>query len=80
MSETTATPDPLGELVCSRQGCRAIATWGMLWNNPKIHTPQRRKVWLACDDHRQYLREYLSSRSLLREEVTAAELEGKQQS
>ena len=22
-----------------RRGCRATATWGLLWNNPKLHTP-----------------------------------------
>ncbi|MGH3560642.1 MAG: hypothetical protein ACRDTN_02250 [Mycobacterium sp.] len=47
----------------------------MLWNNPKIHTPERRKVWLTCDDHRQYFRDYLSSRNFLKNEVPVDELE-----
>ena len=33
------------------------------WNNPKLHTPDRRKVWLACDDHRESLVDFLAARS-----------------
>jgi hypothetical protein len=32
------------------------------WRNPKIHGPERVKVWLACDEHRGYLSEYLATR------------------
>jgi hypothetical protein len=39
----------------------------LLWNNPKIHTPERRKTWLACDDHKVSLSEFLSARGFLRE-------------
>lgn len=53
--------------VCSRKGCRAGATTQLLWNNPKIHTAERRKVWLACADHAAWLEDYLQSRSLWRE-------------
>ena len=53
--------------VCSRKGCRASAAWELLWNNPKIHTPERRKTWLACDEHRDWLQEYLEQRALWRE-------------
>lgn len=49
---------------CSRRGCRADATMQLLWNNPKIHTVERRKIWLACDDHVGWLEDYLQSRSL----------------
>ena len=28
------TPDAVDELICSARGCRADATWGVLWNNP----------------------------------------------
>ncbi|MDQ4500988.1 hypothetical protein [Sinomonas sp. ASV322] len=55
------------EAVCSRKGCRSAATWQLLWNNPRIHTPERRKVWLACDEHREWLEEYLTTRSLWKE-------------
>ena len=47
---------------CSRAGCREPATWRIEWRNPKIHSPERRKVWVACDDHRDYLRDYLAAR------------------
>nr|WP_155848548.1 hypothetical protein [Arthrobacter sp. 35W] len=55
------------ETVCSRKGCRTAATTALLWNNPKIHTPERRKTWLACDEHAQWLEDYLRSRDLWRE-------------
>ncbi|BCJ77608.1 hypothetical protein CS0771_71520 [Catellatospora sp. IY07-71] len=54
-------------LICSRKGCRAAATWELRWNNPKLHEPARRKVWLACDEHRQTLADFLSARGFLRE-------------
>lgn len=69
--------DPVGAITCSRQGCSATATFGMLWNNPKLHTPERRKVWLACPEHQEYFRMYLSSRGFLKDEVPVDELERK---
>jgi hypothetical protein len=53
--------------VCSRKACRAQASWQLLWNNPKIHTPERRKIWLACPDHREWLEDYLQTRGLWKE-------------
>lgn len=47
---------------CSRKACRAAALWQVKWNNPKIHTPQRRKIWLACDEHRPWLEHFLQQR------------------
>jgi len=32
------------------------------WRNPKIHGLDRVKCWMACDEHRDYLREYLTNR------------------
>ena len=55
------------ELTCSVRGCRAPAAYDLLWNNPKIHTPDRRKHWLACGDHRDSLGAFLSARGFLRE-------------
>lgn len=52
---------------CSRKGCRAAAAWRLEWNNPKIHTPERRKTWLACPEHRDWLADYLRSRGLLKD-------------
>jgi hypothetical protein len=56
-------------MVCSAKGCRRPATWAHLWNNPKLHDADRRKVWLACEDHRISLGEFLSVRGFLVETV-----------
>ncbi len=75
-AETTAArPDAVGELVCSAKGCRETAGWGLLWNNPRLHTPDRRKVWLACDTHQQSLTEFLELRGFLRDVVPVTELD-----
>ena len=68
-------PDPVDELLCSARGCRDEATWGLLWNNPRLHTPDRRKVWLACDAHREHLEAFLGARSFLRDTVPVGELD-----
>ncbi|MDO5492522.1 MAG: acetone carboxylase [Nesterenkonia sp.] len=52
---------------CSRRGCRAPAGWQILWNNPKIHHAERRKIWLACDDHRDWLEHFLRQRLFWRD-------------
>ena len=57
----------LPEPICSAKGCRRSGTWALLWNNPKLHPPERRKTWLACEDHLEHLSRYLDSRGLLRE-------------
>jgi len=54
-------------LVCSAKGCTRPATVALRWNNPKIHTPERRKTWLACPEHEQSLSEFLGVRGFLRE-------------
>jgi hypothetical protein len=59
-------------LVCSAKGCRSAAAWAHLWNNPTLHTPERRKVWLACEEHRVSLGEFLSVRGFLVETVPAS--------
>lgn len=53
----------MNEVICSRAGCRAPAAHRVVWRNPRIHAPERRKIWLACDAHVDYLREYLAARS-----------------
>lgn len=58
-------------LVCSARGCRSGPTWALLWNNPKLHDPERRKVWLACDEHRASLAEFLRLRGFLKDTVAA---------
>ncbi len=60
---------------CSRVGCDAEATSAILWRNPKIHDEGRRKTWLACDEHLEYLRDFLAARSFPLEVRGIAELE-----
>jgi hypothetical protein len=52
---------------CSAKGCRAGAAWQLRWNNPKLHTADYRKTWLACDGHRASLGGFLEVRGFLRE-------------
>lgn len=47
---------------CSRAGCREAASWNVNWRNPRIHDVDRVKVWLACDEHREFLSQYLTTR------------------
>jgi hypothetical protein len=61
-------------MVCSAKACRQPATWALLWNNPKLHTPERRKVWLGCDEHRVTLGDFLSLRGFLRDTVSVDEI------
>ncbi|MCT1656116.1 hypothetical protein M3A87_01720 [Brevibacterium luteolum] len=68
------TVRPVSELRCSARACSRPAAFAMLWNNPRVHTPERRKVWLACDDHRTYLHEYLQLRGLLKDDVPVDEI------
>ena len=57
------TTDPV---ICSAKGCREPAAFQLVWNNPKLHTPDREKIWAACDEHREPLSHHLSMRSFLR--------------
>jgi hypothetical protein len=56
-------------LICSSKGCRQEALWQLHWNNPKLHDPDRRKTWLACDEHKDSLSAFLQARGFLREVV-----------
>lgn len=47
----------------------------MRWNNPRLHTPERRKVWAACDEHRDHLSGFLAARGFLRDVVPLADAE-----
>ncbi|MFC7789628.1 hypothetical protein ACU045_11675 [Microbacterium sp. MAHUQ-60] len=33
-----------------------------MWRNPRIHSEDRRKIWLACDEHIGFLSDYLRTR------------------
>jgi hypothetical protein len=63
----------VSELVCSAKGCQETAIWALVWNNPRLHTPDRRKSWLACDSHREHLADFLGARGFLREVVPATQ-------
>lgn len=65
---TQSPPDDVG--TCSAKGCTATALHALQWNNPRIHTPERRKTWLACDEHLTSLGDFLRARNFLREVVT----------
>ena len=47
---------------CSSAGCSETASWQVNWRNPRIHSADRVKVWLACDAHRTTLADYLATR------------------
>ena len=53
-------------VVCSARGCRSSASYVLVWNNPKVHAPEREKTWVACEEHRQSLADFLDLRGFLR--------------
>jgi hypothetical protein len=61
-------PDPEVP-VCSAKGCLRPAVVAIRWNNRKIHPPERRKTWLACEEHQASLTDFLSIRGMYRETV-----------
>ena len=65
--ETTVTAETGEDAVqCSAKGCRADARHVLVWNNPKVHAPDREKTWVACDAHRTSLSEHLHVRGFLK--------------
>ncbi|MFB8145012.1 hypothetical protein [Streptomyces parvus] len=71
----TSAESPTGAPLCSAKGCRAAAVWVLAWNNPKLHTPERRKTWLACDEHREHLSSFLDVRGFLKDVVALKDWE-----
>ncbi|WP_374211341.1 MULTISPECIES: hypothetical protein [unclassified Streptomyces] len=70
------SPETAGSApVCSAKGCRTDAVWVLAWNNPKLHTPERRKTWLACEEHREHLSQFLGVRGFLKDVVALNEWE-----
>lgn len=61
------THEPPCDPMCSSRRCTSHAAWALRWNNPRLHTPERRKTWLACDAHREHLASFLRTRGYLRE-------------
>lgn len=60
------TPVPAEPVLCSAKACRKDAVHVLVWNNPKLHTPDREKTWAACDDHLEHLSQFLQLRGFLR--------------
>jgi hypothetical protein len=54
------------EVICSSKGCRAEALYVLVWNNPSLHTSDREKKWVACEEHKASLSEFLDRRGFLR--------------
>ncbi len=65
---------PRTDLRCSARSCRSTATSALRWNNPRLHTAERLKVWLACGEHVVSLGEFLSIRGFLRDTVPVEDL------
>jgi len=65
MSIFNLDPD---ESQCSRAGCTQSASASLVWANPRIHQDGKTKTWLACDEHLDYLKGFLTDRSFLLEE------------
>ncbi|MFX0538691.1 hypothetical protein ACQBAT_08480 [Ornithinimicrobium sp. Y1847] len=63
-----------GGLVCSAKACRSVAEHAVVWRNPRLHDAARRKVWLACEEHREHLRNFVDLRGFLIEVIPAGEL------
>ena len=75
MTEPLAGPVVRAEdHVCSAKGCRAAAAHAVVWRNPKLHVEGRRKVWLACDEHRQSLADFVGLRGFLIEVIPVGAL------
>ncbi len=53
-------------VICSAKGCRGAAAYALRWQNPKLHSGDRMKTWLACEEHREHLSSFLSARGFLR--------------
>jgi hypothetical protein len=51
-----------GQTRCSRTACVQLPAWQIVWRNPKIHAPDREKVWLSCDEHKGFFEGYLGQR------------------
>ncbi|GAA0994983.1 hypothetical protein JOE66_001899 [Subtercola frigoramans] len=66
---------PPGLRECSRAGCRSEATYSIGWRNPRIHSEDRVKVWVACGEHVGYLSEFLRARDF---PVTVTDLQAAQ--
>ena len=58
-------PGVQDEVLCSAKGCRRDAVHALVWRNPRIHGGGRTKTWVACDEHRSTLGDFLGRRDFL---------------
>lgn len=65
LSPSTDEPSHGEQLRCSAKGCEQDARYAVVWNNPKVHTPEREKTWLACEQHREFLSGFVDKRGFL---------------
>lgn len=68
MQPSTPSSDesaPDAQRHCSAKGCQQDARYAVVWNNPKVHTPEREKTWLACEEHRDFLSGFVDKRGFL---------------
>ncbi|SNS44840.1 hypothetical protein SAMN06309944_0290 [Micrococcales bacterium KH10] len=61
--------------ICNAKGCTELAEMAVRWNNPKIHTPDRRKIWAACPGHVAHLENFLQLRGFWKDTVPLTEAE-----
>lgn len=71
MSEPDRRP---ADLVCSAKACRRRAGHAVRWRHPRLHVEGRRKVWLACDEHVERLRQFVDLRGFLIDVIPVADL------
>jgi hypothetical protein len=45
----------------------AAAVYLIDWANPMIHCGERKKTWAACQEHREYLVEFVRARNFFLE-------------
>jgi len=48
---------------CSRAECQAEAKYLIDWANPMIHCGERKKTWAACEEHLEYLVDFVKARN-----------------
>ncbi|WP_374683974.1 hypothetical protein [Streptomyces sp. TBY4] len=75
LNDASGGETPADAPTCSAKACREAAVWVLAWNNPKLHTPERRKTWLACEEHREHLSQFLGVRGFLKDVVKLDEWE-----
>ncbi|PFG19816.1 hypothetical protein [Serinibacter salmoneus] len=64
------------EVICSAKRCTEPAIWALNWRNPRIHDAARVKTWVACEGHREHLRDFLAARDFPLTVVPLSEMRG----